>query len=171
MSAPALTLYDIEDQILALIDTGEGMDEGDPLREQLETELAHFIVLQLKKVDGVCRVLAHLESQAALAAAEIKRLQTRKQAFDRGVERLEAHVTAAMQNAGKDKLEGDTSTLKLQKNPASVFVSDFDAVPASYKIVKVDTSIDKAAVARALKGGVDVAGAELVTTKVHLVRK
>ena len=43
-------------------------------------------------------------------------------------------------------LEGETATLCLQRNPPSVWVSSFDQVPAAYKIVKTEISINKDAV-------------------------
>ena len=107
-------------------------------------------------------MLAHFESQTDLAASEIKRLQARKRIFENYYQRLENCARMAIEVSGKQKIEGESSTLALQKNPPAVRVVDFEAVPAAYKITKVETSIDKSSVARDLRVGTPVPGAELV---------
>jgi hypothetical protein len=116
-------------------------------------------------------MLAHFENQAAFAAQEIKRLQERKRAFERSYERLESCVKLAMEVTGKTELEGTTSTLTLRKSPTSVFLRNFDQVPAEYFTVKIERWVDKDKVKRALKAGIEVAGAELVEDRFHLVRR
>ena len=170
-SAPVLTLYAIEDSIGAVCDTLEGLPDDElGMRAELEEQLARLVAAELRKVDGIARVLAHFESQAAFASAEIKRLQLRKKRFEAAQERLESSIRVAMECAGTRKLEGESSTLSLRAAPASVSIHDFEAVPAAYKIVKVDTSIDKAAVAKALKAGLEVPGADLSEGNLYLVR-
>ena len=116
-------------------------------------------------------MLAHFEDQAELAAKEIKRPQDRKRAFERSYERLESCTKIAMEVAGKTKLEGATSTLTLRKSPSSVFIHNFDQVPAEYFTVKIERWVDKEKVKRALKTGIEVHGTELVENRFHLVRR
>ena len=171
MTAPA-TLYQIEDDLLAALDTLEMIgDEESTLKAELEEQIARLIASEITKVDGVSRMLAHFENQAELAAKEIKRLQDRKRAFERSYERLETCAKFAMEVAGKTKLEGAISTLTLRKSPTSVFVHNFDQVPAEYFTVKIERWVDKEKVKRALKAGIEVSGAELVENSFHLVRR
>jgi hypothetical protein len=159
----ALTLYQIEDHLAALIDSVDMVPDDEPgLLAELEEDIARTLELELKKVDGVSHMLAHFESQAQFAAAEIKRLQASKKRYERAGERLEAYVRGAMQLAGRDKLEGETSTLQIRKNPAAVYISNCDAIPAEYQVISTSVSVDKARVSKALKAGVVVPGAELV---------
>jgi hypothetical protein len=116
-------------------------------------------------------MLAHFENQAAFAAQEIKRLQDRKRAFERSYERIESCAKLAMEVAGKTKLEGTASMLTLRKSPTSVFLRNFDEVPAEYFTVKIERWVDKDKVKRALKAGIEVPGAELVENRFHLVRR
>src|SRR4051812_2139348 len=160
MSARAMTLYSIEDDLVFCLDTLEGLpDDESCLRTELEEQIARLIATEMEKVDGVARMLVHFKSQAELAAAEIKRLQARKKSFEAAHERLEASAKLAIDCSGRKRLEGETATLCLQKNPRSVFISDFNEVPAAYKIVKTEISIDKDMVKRAIKSGVVVPGA------------
>jgi len=159
----AMTLYQIEDRLCALLDSVECVPEDEPgLLAELEEDIARTLQAQLRKVDGITRMLAHFESQAEFAAAEIKRLQAAKKRFERAAERLESYVRDAMDVAQVRKLEGETSALAIQQNPAAVFITSFEDVPAGYKVVKTEISIDKAAVKKAIQSGVAVPGAELV---------
>jgi Siphovirus Gp157 len=170
MTAPA-TLYQIEDDLLAALDTIEIVGDDGPAKAELEEHIARLIAAEITKVDGISRMLAHFEDQAELAAKEIKRLQDRKRTFERSYERLESCAKFAMEVAGKTKLEGTTSTLTLHKSPASVFVYNFDQVPAEYFTVKIERWVDKEKVKRAFKAGIEVPGAELVEDRFHLVRR
>jgi hypothetical protein len=172
MSGVPATLYEIEDELIVALDTLEMIPDEEPeLKIELEEQIARLIAAEITKVDGVSRMLTHFENQAQLAAQEIKRLQGRKHAFERSYERLESYAKLAMEVAGKTKLEGATSTLALRKSPMSVFIHNFDEVPAEYLTVKIDHCVDKEKVKRDLKAGVEVPGAELVDDRFYLVRR
>ena len=137
----ALSLYDTEAYIAALADTAELVPP------EMEAEfLAEFragLVAAADKRDRVAHFLTHLEAQAALAAAEIKRLQERKAFFERAAERLEQYVLQVIEGLGLDgkgkakKLEGNTTTMSSRACPASVNVTDEALVPAIFKSVTV----------------------------------
>src|SRR5579872_1949606 len=156
------TLYEIEDQLVFLLETLEGLSpEEDEIRAELEELITRAVRMEIQKVDGISHMLAHFESQAQLAADESKRLQTRKKAFERSGERLELYVRNVMDLAGVKKLEGQTTTLSLRIAPASVLITNFEAVPAEYKEIRAEVVINKDAVKKALKGGFEVPGADL----------
>ena len=97
VSAPA-TLYQIEDELLAALDTIEMVGTDDSaLKAELEEHIARLIAAEITKVDGVVRVCTPTWNQAALAAEEIKRLQDRKRVFERSYERLESCAKLAME--------------------------------------------------------------------------
>lgn len=170
--SPTCTLYDIEYELIYLLDTLDGLQPDDvDSRVELEEALTRAVQAELKKVDGISHMLAHFESQAQLAAAESKRLQLRKKAFERSGERLEIYVRNAMRLAGVKKLEGETTTLSLRNAPASVLITNFEAVPAEYKEIRTEVVVDKDSVKKALKGGTKVPGAELSEGNVYLVRR
>jgi hypothetical protein len=171
MSA-ACTLYEIEYELIYLLDTLEGLlPEEEEMRLELEEAITRAVRSEIQKVDGISHMLAHFESQAQLAAAEGKRLQARRKAFERSGERLEGYVRSAMDLAGVRKLEGQTTTLSLRIAPASVLITNFDAVPAEYKEIRTEVVINKDAVKKALKGGAEVPGADLSEGNLYLVRR
>jgi hypothetical protein len=68
------------------------------------------------------------------------------------------------------RLEGNIATLTLRRNPPSVRVDDETAVPRTYFRFPVPPPVvDKTALARDLKRGVEIAGARLVQSN-RLVR-
>ncbi len=171
MSA-ACTLYEIEYELTFLLDTLEGLlPEEEDTRLELEEAITRAIRAEIQKVDGISRMLAHFESQAQLAAEESKRLQARRKAFERSGERLEGYVRRAMDLAGVKKLEGQTTTLSLRIAPASVLITNFDAIPAEYKETRTEVVINKDAVKKALKSGAEVPGADLSKGNLYLVRR
>ena len=169
---PTCTLYEIEYELTYLLDTLEGLlPEEEQMRLELEEAITRAVRAEIQKVDGISHMLAHFESQAQLAAAESKRLQVRKKAFERSRERLELYVRKAMELAGVKKLEGQTTALSLRVAPASVLITDFDAVPAEYKEIRTEVVINKDAVKKALRGGAKVPGADLSKGNLYLVRR
>jgi len=172
MSHVPTTLYEIEDELIIALDSLEMVPDEEPgLKVGLEEQIARLIATEITRVDGVSRMLTHFENQTQLAAQEIKRLQDRKRTLERSYERLVSCAKLAMEVAGKTKLEGLTSTLALRKSPTSVFIHNFDEVPAEYLTVKIERCVDKEKVKRDLKTGVEVPGAELVDDRFYLVRR
>src|ERR1700730_6297404 len=91
------TLYEIEYELIFLLDTLEGLlPEEEEVRAELEEAITRAVQAEIQQVDGISHMLAHFESQAQLAAEESKRLQTRRKAFERLGERLEGYVRRAV---------------------------------------------------------------------------
>lgn len=201
-----LTLYDTEEQLQALLDTEDlvSQDQAEEFQLALKTALQS----NKDKRDGVVKFLAHCDSQVQLAETEIKRLRERAERFDSASTRLRAYVVAvfklihAPDEKGKyPKLEGQTCSLGLQRNPASVDITDEDAVPEKYKevtltlpaevVAQIGTelafsdsammapwidargraSVKKTAVGRDLKNDIEVPGARMKDGEYRLVIK
>jgi len=154
-----LTLYDTTSEFRDLLEMMEQQDEDpDPVHE---AAIQVIVENQVRKVDNFARFLTHLESQADLASAEIKRLQDRKRAMERRLEQLKQYAMRVMDLNGFDQLEGETATLAVRKNPPSVLVLDENAVPPEFVEVRQETVIDKNRIKAALKAGREVPGCEL----------
>ena len=163
------SLYEIVDHLESLFDTLD-MIEDENLRRQAEQEIDLYLQMEVKKVDRITSYLAHLESQQAMAAAEIKRLQERKRSAEKAQERLEASVMRVMTLWGMAKIEGRTSSLVLKTCPASVEVINQALVPAEFIRTSVTESVDKTAAKAALKTQ-EIPGLRLVTDKQTVVSK
>jgi hypothetical protein len=69
-----------------------------------------------------------------------------------------------MEHAGKKELEGDGLKIKLKANPPSVVITDENLIPWDYREVVQPPPVEKivkAKIAKALKAGIDVPGADL----------
>lgn len=188
---PIRTLYAVESDLAALLECVETVE---PAQEQeFLTALGAALESAKDKRDRVAQYMAHCESQVELAKAEMDRLRERRASFETQLEKLKTYVARVMDEAGVRKLEGNSVTFSLRKNPASVEVLDEEAVPASYKTatltmsgelvdcvldaldidaqVKLAWSCDKRAIKSALDGGADVPGAAIAPDKFALVRK
>lgn len=141
MAAVALSLYRIEEHLLALADTAE-MVAPDQEREYLQ-DFKAALTSAADKRDRVCQFLEHLEHQQSFADAEIKRLQLLKKHYASVQERLEDYVAFVIDSLGKDskgklrKLEGNTTVMYLRACPASVELLDETVIPHAYKRVTV----------------------------------
>ncbi len=73
------------------------------------------------------------------ADAEIERIQKRKASIARLQEELESHLVQVVEQYAKpdrrgvQRLEGNFSSLRIQKNPDSVLITDLEAIPLAFK--------------------------------------
>lgn len=132
-----VTLYAIEERLMCYAATA---DLVAPEQEaEFAAELTQARGQAVAKRDAVAHFLAHVESQADLAAAEIAVLQKRKAVYERVLRRVKAGIIRTIQAIGKDargkwpKLEGATTSLTLRGCVQAVEVTDEPAVPARFK--------------------------------------
>ena len=159
MSENSITLYDTTGDFVAILDLMAN-DAAD-LNEEQETAIMQAIEQHVTKVEGVARVLRHFETMAQFARAEAERLAARAKHFEGEYRRLSAYVLNVMEERGLDELEGKTATLKIRNNPPAVLIGAEDLIPAEFKTIKQEITIDKNAVKARLKAGLEVPGATL----------
>jgi hypothetical protein len=133
----AMTLYDIEEHLLALTESVETVTPDQ--EEEFLMDFRVALISAAEKRDAVANYLAHLEQQQEFAAKEISRLQKFKKARESEQARLEGYVSYCILSQGKDgdgrykKLQGNTTVMFLRYCPASVEVMDMDALPLDYQ--------------------------------------
>jgi hypothetical protein len=142
-----LTLFKITDNLPALIDTRDMVDDGTPEAAEIDAQITEYMRALPSKVDGVSHVLATFDAMEDAIDAEIKRLRDLKATAERRKYRLEQYVVAVMQNLpephkGPRRITGRTSELVLRKNPPSVVISDESAL----RDVFVDVTVKMPAV-------------------------
>jgi len=189
------TLYEIEDTLEALVNTIDlAGDEYD--RQLVLDEIGQALRRTKEKRDAVVAFLRHCELQQKFADAEIERIEKRKAFIAHVQDELEHYVVqvidqfAAPGRRGIKRLEGNVSSLRIQKNPDSVLITDLDSVPLALKQVvvtmpayvwegllqrvgfeerkvfetrveKVEFRPDKKAIGAELKKGTQIPGADL----------
>jgi hypothetical protein len=194
-SPRSCTLYELEDNLQALVDSIE-LAEEPSARESILEEIGHALRKTAEKRDAVVAFLRHCEMQRRFADAEIERIQKRKALIARLQEELELHIVGVVERYAKpdrrgiQRLDGNVSSLRIQKNPDSVLIADLGAVPLSFKqaliampahvweallqrlglderkiwegrVDKLEFKPDKKAIAAELKTGTEIPGADL----------
>ena len=135
-----LTLYKIEDHLLALLDTEE-MEMTPEQRAEFERELVAAELRAVDKRDHVAQFLGFLKGQQSNIATEVKRLNELKRRYEATQERVEGYVKDAVMLSGPQpdgtyrKLEGRTSVIGVQRNGGhepSPRVIDSGAIPLNF---------------------------------------
>lgn len=144
-----LTLFGIQTSIVELL---AFRDDVEVDRDMTPAEIAEslkacdeqiqqFLGRELVKVDGVAHVLREMEARAEVAKQERDRLNERARTWQKRHDWLEERVKEALQfrlqATGQKKLEGETSTLSLRKNPPSVDVRQPDLVPMEMRRITI----------------------------------
>jgi hypothetical protein len=191
----ACTLYELEDNLQALANSID-LAEDDSARQLILGEIGQTLRKTKEKRDSVVAFLQHCELQQKFADAEIERIEKRKAFIANVEEQLENYIVrlieqfATPDRKGVQRLEGNVSSMRIQKNPDSVLITDLNAIPPAYKHVtltmpayvweallncvvlddrkefesrveKAEYRPDKKAIAGELKNGVEVTGADL----------
>ena len=198
-----LTLYEVEDNLAALANTFEVVEETEAKRIILD-EIGQAIRRVKEKRDAVVGFLRHCEAQQKFADLEIERLKIRRERIARFQAEFEQYLVSLIDQfaipdrRGVKRLEGNFSSMRIQKNPDSVVITDEKALPVAWKDVvltmpahvweallerldkgerrvfeekvkKCEFKPDKRAVAGELKNGEQIPGADLKFGELRLV--
>ena len=193
--ASPCTLYEIEDSLAAFANTID-LAPDEPTRQLVLEEIGQALSRAKDKRDAVVAFLRHCEQQQKFADAEMGRIEKRRELIARVQEELERYVVQVVEQfavpdrRGIKRLEGNVSSLRIQKNPDSVLITDVNAIPLAQKDVtltmpayvweallqmiglkdrkefesrveRMEFKPDKKAIASDLKNGVTVPGADL----------
>jgi hypothetical protein len=189
------TLYELEDNLQALVNSID-LAEDPSARQSILEEIGQALRKTTEKRDSVVAFLRHCEMQRRFADAEIDRIQKRKASIGQLQEELESHLVCVVERYAKpdrrgvQRLEGNFSSLRIQKNPDSVLITDAAAIPLAFKQVilampayiweallqtlgleerktweacvdKLEFKPDKKAIGAELKTGTEIPGADL----------
>jgi hypothetical protein len=190
-----VTLYEIEDSLAAFANTID-IAPDEPTRQLVLDEIGQALRKAKGKRDAVAAFLRHCDQQQKFAEAEIERIEYQRAFIGRIQEEFERYVIgiidqfAVPDRKGIKRLQGNFSSLRIQKNPDSVLITDVNAIPISHKNVvltmpayvwegllqlvgaidrkefeqrveKLEYKPDKKAIAVDIKDGVSIPGADL----------
>ena len=189
------TLYELEENLQALVNSIDLAEEPSQ-RESILEQIGESLRRTREKRDAVVAFLRHCESQVKFADDEIQRIERRKAAIARLKQELELHIVGVVDRyahpdrRGIQRLEGNFSSMRIQKNPDSVLITDVSAVPLAFKqavlsmpahvwgallerlsieerktweghVDKIEFKPDKKAIGAELKHGTQIPGADL----------
>lgn len=151
-----MNLFDLNDnyrKVEALFEDGADVSEQ-ALKDTLESiELDRDL-----KLDNIAFLIERNTAKGDFYAKKIKELQLAKKSAENTVNRLNAYMTSAMDDAGLKELQTENHVLKPRNYKASVVVDDTSAIPEQYMVAKTTVAPDKTAIYKAIKAGEDVPG-------------
>ncbi|MCK9622168.1 MAG: siphovirus Gp157 family protein [Methylobacter sp.] len=113
------------------------------------------------KLLNVAKALANYEAEAEAIKAVEQRQQARRKLLENKASWLRDYLKRNMEATGHNKFSDNEIAVSLAKTPASVQIDDESSVPKEFWKTKVETSVDKKALADAIKSGLDLPGIRL----------
>ncbi len=160
-------LYDLTDK-LAKVEQ-EILLAGGEITDEIERRLDEANLAIRDKAEGIGKWMLNLDGDVEAIDKEIARLTARKKTRVNLQARLMEYLKAAMDHAEIHKLDCGTFSITIQKNPASVEITDGEKIPTKYlTIIPQTTKVNKVEVLKDLKKGDEVVGARLINDKTHL---
>lgn len=152
-------IYELKDQIKACIQLDEehvvDTEDGEILN------LQQFEALQMErvqKIEGMCCYIKNKLAEADAIDAEAYTLSHRSGVIRKEAERCKAYLAGALYG---EKFETPRCKITWRKSEICNVLS-LEAIPDEYKRTKVTVDADKTAIKKAIKGGAEVPGAEVI---------
>lgn len=149
-----MKLYEITD---ALADESAYIN---PETGEVDVELiSNLSVAYDEKVDSICTIIKEREADDAQLAAEIERLTEKRKRNKKRIDGLKSYLAFCI----PDKWSNKRYTVSIRTNQS--VEANVDILPEEYKRTTVKVEADKKKLADVLKGGVEIPGASLVTSR------
>lgn len=116
------------------------------------------------KAENIAKLVRNLESDVSAYKEEEDRLKTKRQATENKVKWLKTYLEDNMKLTGKTKFKSGMFNFVIQKNPASVNITDEKIIPEEF-LIQQPPKVDKTSIKEILKKGIEVPGAELKQTE------
>ena len=152
------SLYKIDKELMALLEA-IAEQEGEITPEQDEQLAINRYELETKAVDYSMAIL-QLNAWVEMADKEAKRVTAIKNAYKKTSETLKQRITDAMERYDIKEVKDATIKVSLRKSVQTI-IDDIDQIPKQYKTVKVETTLDKTAIKKAIQEGEIIEGAHL----------
>ena len=157
-----LTIYQIEQNYNQLAE--ELIDNGGELTPELETALAITEEQLQNKSVAYSFVIKQMDADVDIIDAEIKRLQALKKQREKASEYLKERIKHAMDLFQTDEIKTPLVKINFRKSE-TVEVEDVNALPATFKVVKVTEQADKVAIKAAIKDGIEIPGCRIIENR------
>ena len=146
-----MTLYEIESAILECVDTetGEVVDFNRLNQLTLDKHI---------KIDNLACWYKQLNAESVAIDVEINALESRKKAKKNKAENLKHYLSDIL---GGLRFESPRNQISWRTSD-EVCILDADKIPSEYKSEKIEVTISKCDIKKAIKAGGIVSGAELL---------
>ncbi|MBL3731580.1 siphovirus Gp157 family protein [Lysinibacillus sp. HST-98] len=156
------TLYELTDQYKML----QNFIEENNV-EGFELALSQIIGDIGEKLEGYAMVLKNIESDIAGIKSEEKRLADRRKAMESNLARIKENMADALLTVEGNRVKTEKFTFSFRKS-TSVQIENDAAIPPQF--IKVEKTISRSELAKALKAGEQIEGAQLVENQSLSIR-
>ena len=145
-----LAYWQIEKELLELIEErdeftrDDGSGQGEPTAElaAIDARIAAYVQARVRKVDAIANYLAYCEAMSEAAEARANHFIERAAMWSERMERLRDLTHKAMLDFGLDRVEGETATFKVKKNPPSVHVNNLELIPTDLQKATITMDLE-----------------------------
>lgn len=135
-----------------------------------EDEISEDMLAELQAVQGdikdkavnVAAFIKNLEAEAAAIQKAIESMEERNKRAWKKAESLREYLKQNLESCDMKEVKSPFFDIKIRLNPASVAISDENAIPEGYWREISTRRVDKTLIARDLKSNIQIPGAELV---------
>lgn len=153
------SLYAIAGKYLSLVNSYD-MAETDEERAEIMSMLVMARDDIADKAEAYARVIRNYKADMEAYDAEIRRLQGKKRAADNLIERLKSALFEAMELTGETEVKTSIGKWRVQDNPVSCEVVDWQKVPYEYRTPQPDKVDRKALIDHFKQTGELIEGVE-----------
>ena len=119
------------------------------------------------KLESYAMVIKNLESNVNGIDSEIKRLTERKRFMQSNISNLKSNMAETLKTVDGQRLKTEKFTFSFRKS-SKVEVADMDSLPQEF--IKVERTVSRSELAKALKAGDHIEGAALIENQSLSIR-
>ena len=134
---------------------------GDLTDEQLKEALVALEESKVEKCGNAICYLNMLKHGIEDMKDEEKRIATMRKSLESRAKNLESAFAYVLKNMGDKEVITKYGVMKVRKNPPSVVIDDVAKIPTEFQKQKIDVTIDKVALKKAIQSGEKVDGAHI----------
>jgi hypothetical protein len=152
------SIYDINKAFQSIVDM---VADGELTQEDFQQALAELEQSKVEKCgNAICYLNMRKQAIEAMKAEE-KRISTQRKMLEKGNKSLEEAFAYVLKNMGDKEVITRYGVMKVRKNPPSVVIDDLSKVPTKFQHQKIEVTIDKTAIKKAIQNGEKVDGAHI----------
>ena len=152
------SIYDVNKAFQSLVDM---LENGDLSQDDFASALAELEQSKVEKCGNAICYLNMLKHGIEDMKAEEKRINTMRKALESRAKNLENAFAYVLKNMGDKEVITKYGVMKVRKNPPSVVVDDVTQIPTQYQKQKIEVTLDKTAIKKAIQSGEKVDGAHI----------
>lgn len=153
-----MTIHNIGKEFYSLI---EKYENGEISQEQFAESLMKVEENKIEKCGNAICYLNMLKHNIENMKAEEKRINTMRKSLESRTKNIEETFTYFLSKMGDKEVITRYGIMKIRKTPPSVVIDDMAKIPMQYQKQKIEVTIDKAAIKKAIQNGEKIDGAHI----------